>query len=170
MPLCRTDETLIRLLYFFQRISSLGSSELLRMKGVIQVGKVKTSTIAMLAGIVLITLTGLIHLIDAPDSMSESALKGLSFYANFAGAVVAAVGIAMRQGWAWTLGVLVAAGAFTGYIISRTVGIFGIPPDVWLEPLGIASLLVDAGFVAVALRVLVSGKGLPAPGRVRQRQ
>jgi hypothetical protein len=108
----------------------------------------------MLAGVALILLVGLIHLMDAPDSMTESATKGLLFYANFVGAIVAAVGILLHRTWGWALGFLVAAGAFVGYVVSRTVGIFGLPPDVWMEPLGIASLVVEALFIAVALRAL----------------
>ena len=102
----------------------------------------------------MILLVGLIHLVDAPDSMSESMMKGLSFYANFVGAIVAAFGIFLHRTWGWALGILVAAGAFVGYIVSRTVGIFGLPPDVWMEPIGIASLVVEAFFILVALRAL----------------
>ena len=108
----------------------------------------------MLTGVALILLVGLIHLVDAPDSMSESMMKGLSFYANFVGAIVAAFGIFLHRTWGWALGILVAAGAFVGYIVSRTVGIFGLPPDVWMEPIGIASLVVEAFFILVALRAL----------------
>jgi hypothetical protein len=36
-----------------------------------------------------------------------------------------------------------------GYVISRTVGLPGIAPDVWLEPLGILSLLVEVAFVVL---------------------
>ena len=112
----------------------------------------------MLTGVVLILLVGLIHLIDAPDSMTESTTKGLSFYANFVGAIVAAVGIFLHRTWGWALGILVAAGAFIGYIVSRTVGIFGLPPDVWMEPIGIASLVVEALFIVVALRALTGSR------------
>ena len=112
----------------------------------------------MLAGMVLILLVGLIHLIDAPDSISESTMKGLSFYANFVGAIVAAFGIFLHRTWGWALGILVAAGAFVGYIVSRTVGIFGLPPDVWMEPIGIASLVVEALFIVVALRALTGSR------------
>ncbi len=121
-----------------------------------------------MTGAGLILLVGLIHLVDAPDSMTESTMKGLSFYANFAGAGIAAVGVWGDKTWGWALGTLVAAGAFVGYVISRTVGIFGIPPDVWLEPLGTASLIVEIVFVALSLRVLLA-RGSPsfASGRVR---
>ena len=116
----------------------------------------------MLTGVAFILLVGLIHLIDAPDSMTESTTKGLFFYANLVGAILAAVGIFLHRTWGWGLGIVVAAGAFIGYIVSRTVGIFGLPPDVWMEPLGIASLVVEALFIVVALRALTgSRQGAP---------
>lgn len=99
-------------------------------------------------GIALILLVGLIHLVDASGSMTESVAKGISFYLNAAAAVVAAVGIyKAKMSWGWGLGALVAAGAFVGYAISRTVGIFGIPPDVWMEPIGVLSLVAEGLFV-----------------------
>jgi hypothetical protein len=112
----------------------------------------------MLTGVALILLVGLIHLMDAPDSMTESTTKGLFFYANFVGALVAAVGVFLHRTWGWSLGILVAAGAFIGYVVSRTVGIFGLPPDVWMEPLGIASLVVEALFIVVALQALTGSR------------
>lgn len=118
---------------------------------------VGTSRPWVLTGVALILLVGLIHLVDAPGSMAENTLKGLSFYANFAAAVLAAVGIWRGRTWGWTLGALAAAGAFVGYVISRTGGIFGIPPDVWLEPIGVASLIAEGLFVAVFLRVVSAG-------------
>src|SRR3954463_533429 len=92
-------------------------------------------------GVALIVVTGLVHLIDAPDSLEESTIKGVLFFANFLGALVAAFGIYRNDNWGWALGIIIAAGAFVSYIISRTVGIFGLPPDEWLEPLGVLSLL-----------------------------
>jgi hypothetical protein len=47
---------------------------------------------------------------------------------------------------------LVAAGALVGYVISRTVGLPGIAPDVWLEPLGILSLIVETAYVVLFVR------------------
>ena len=114
------------------------------------------------AGIVLILLVGLIHLSDASGSMVESAMKGISFYLNAAAAGVAAVGIyKASMGWGWGLGTLVAAGAFVGYVISRAVGLFGLPPDVWMEPIGVLSLTVEAGFVLLAAYVIL-GRRAPA--------
>lgn len=102
------------------------------------------------AGIALILSVGLIHLVDASGSMAESAAKGISFYLNAAAAGVAAIGIyKARMSWGWGLGALVAAGAFAGYVVSRTVGIFGIPPDVWMEPIGVLSLIAEGLFVTL---------------------
>lgn len=115
------------------------------------------------AGIVLILLVGLIHLVDASDSMAESAAKGISFYLNAAAAGVAAVGIyEARMSWGWGLGAFVAAGAFVGYVVSRTVGIFGIPPDVWMEPIGILALIAEGLFVVLFAYTALGRKTLAA--------
>ena len=116
----------------------------------------KTSGIFMWSGTILILITGLIHVIDAPDSFSEAAYKGWLFYANGAGAFCSAVGIFFRKGWGWKFGLVIAAASFLGYLASRTVGLPVIPaePNAWLEPLGIASLIAEALFVAVFFSVL----------------
>jgi hypothetical protein len=101
---------------------------------------------------VAIVATGLIHLATARDSFGEATYKGLLFVANGVGALVAAVGVYRdRADWGWLLGALVAGGAFLGYVISRTVGLPGLPaePDAWFEPLGVASLVAEAVFLIV---------------------
>ena len=98
---------------------------------------------------VAIVATGLIHLVTARDSFGEATYKGLLFVANGVGALVAAVGVYRDRDWGWLLGALVAGGAFLGYVLSRTVGLPGLPaePDAWFEPLGVASLIAEAGFL-----------------------
>ena len=108
-----------------------------------------TPAAAQGAGLVLILVTGAIHLIDAPSSFGDAPYKGWLFVANGVAAIVAAVGIARARRWGWILGLLVAGGAFVGYVISRTVGLPGLEPDVWLEPIGVLSLLVEATFVVL---------------------
>ncbi len=111
-------------------------------------------------GIVLILMTGLIHVIDAPDALSEAAYKGWLFYANGAVVLIAAYGIYRKYSWGWNLGFLIAAGSLIGYVASRTVGLPQIPaePDAWLEPLGVASLVAEGLFVAVFIGMRVSNK------------
>ena len=104
-------------------------------------------------GIALILATGVIHLIDAPSSFDDARYKGILFVANGAAAFVSALGIYRgARTWGWGLGALVAGGALIGYVISRTVGLPGLEPDVWLEPLGVLSLVVEAAFLVVCFR------------------
>lgn len=101
---------------------------------------------------VAIVATGLIHLVTARDSFGEATYKGLLFVANGVGGLVAAVGVYRdRSDWGWLLGALVAGGALVGYVLSRTVGLPGLPaePDAWLEPFGVASLIAEAAFLIV---------------------
>lgn len=115
---------------------------------------------AAIAGAVLIGLVGLIHAYDAPDSFAEVFYKGALFAANGLAAAVAAFGILRGSRWGWHLGALVAAGSIVGYVISRTTGLPPLPPDEWLEPLGVASLVIEAAFLAVYVRA-ISGASAP---------
>lgn len=77
-------------------------------------------------GIVLILLTGLIHLIEGPEYLEEATYVGVLFFLNSAGSLVAALGIYRGvKSWGWGLGLLIAAGAFIAYVISRTIGLPG---------------------------------------------
>jgi hypothetical protein len=93
-----------------------------------------------MVAVVAIVATGLIHLATARESFGEAHTR----------ASVAAVGVYRdRADWGWLLGAFVAGGAFLGYVLSRTVGLPGLPaePDAWLEPLGIASLVAEVVFL-----------------------
>jgi len=112
-------------------------------------------------GIALIATTGFIHVIEAPDSFHEAAYKGWLFSANGLGALVAAYGIYRgKRSGGWNLGLLIVVGSLIGYVASRTVGLPHIPaePEVWFEPLGVASVIVEGLFVAVFMRMTVSDK------------
>jgi hypothetical protein len=112
------------------------------------------------AGISLIVIVGLIHLINSPGDLEEGSYTGLLYLANFCGALTAAIGIYRGRSWGWSLGALVAGGAFVAYVISRTVGLPGLPvEEEWLEPLGLLSLLVEALFVGLYVMVSVRPTG-----------
>ena len=111
-------------------------------------------------GISLIVIVGLIHLINSPEDLAEGSYTGLLYLANFVGALTAATGIYRGRSWGWGLGALVSVGAFAGYVISRTVGLPGLPVETeWLEPLGVLSLIVEALFVGLFLTVFVRPTG-----------
>ena len=114
------------------------------------------------AGISLIVVVGLIHLINSPGDLEEGAYKGVLYLANFFGALAAAVGIYRGERWGWALGLLVAVGAFAGYVVSRTVGLPGLPVETeWLEPLGVLSLIVEALFVGLCLAIFARPELVP---------
>jgi hypothetical protein len=111
------------------------------------------------AGISLIVVVGLIHLIDSPEDFAGGSYQGYLFLANFVGALAAAVGIYRGKRWGWSLGLLVAIGSFVGYVISRTVGLPGLPvEEEWLEPLGVLSMIVEVMFVGAFLAIFVRPK------------
>jgi uncharacterized membrane protein YfcA len=111
------------------------------------------------AGISLIVVVGLIHLINSPEDLEEGSYTGLLYLLNFFGALASAVGIYRGKRWGWALGFLVAGGAFAGYMISRTVSLPGLPVETeWLEPLGVLSLLVEGLFVGVFLAIFARPK------------
>jgi hypothetical protein len=122
-----------------------------------------------MAGITLIVLTGLIHAIEAPDHLQEMQYVGILFIANAVGAAVAAVGIWRGSRAAWGLGVLVAAGAFVSFILSRTTGLPGGYKEAEWEPLGIASLVIEAAFCVVAARALGGAPARRTPSRASRR-
>jgi hypothetical protein len=101
--------------------------------------------------ITLITVVGLIHLIEAPEYFQTTAYLGVLFLANAGGAAIAAWGISRQAVWGWGLGALVAAGAFVAYFISRSLGLPGFVHSPWFESIDILSLIVEAAFVAVAI-------------------
>ena len=112
------------------------------------------------AGILLVLATGLMHGVEGPANYHEAAYKGLLFFLNAAGALVAARGISRgAKLWGWTLGVLISAGALTLYIVSHTIGLPGLEiDDEWFEPLGVVSLLVEGLYVLVYASVMTRPK------------
>lgn len=106
------------------------------------------------AGIALILLVGLIHLLESPDYFEAATYVGALFIANAAGALVAAFGIVRGNAWGWVLGLLISGGAFVAYIISRTSGLPGaeaLAQESFFEPSGVLSLVVEAFFVILFL-------------------
>ena len=103
------------------------------------------------AGILLIMVVGIIHLIEAPEHLEEATYVGVLFLINVLFAFVSAFGIYRGAQWGWVLGVLVAGGALVMYVVSRAVGLPGLDEDVgnWLETAGILSLIVEGLFVLV---------------------
>lgn len=104
------------------------------------------------AGIIVVVIMGAIHVFEAPEYFEFAAYLGGLFVANAVGSLVAAIGMARNLFAAWSLAALIAAATFAAYIVSRTAGLPGLPAEErseFFEPLGIASLVVEAAVVVL---------------------
>jgi hypothetical protein len=100
----------------------------------------------------LILIVGEIHLVLVPEHFREAPLLGSLFVADFAGAVVAALGIYRGRRWGWMLGALVAGGAIVAYVIAGTVGLPGVGREHarLLDPVGIITKVVEVLFLMLS--------------------
>jgi len=122
------------------------SNEFESIRDVVRDGIARAIAIVGLAGIALI------HLLDAPGTFQGSAYKGWLYVALIVGCVGAAAAlIRASDPRAWAAAALLAAGAMLAYVVSRTIGLPQGADDIgnWNEPLGIASLFVEASLVAL---------------------
>jgi hypothetical protein len=108
-------------------------------------------------GIILLLVVALIHLIQAPDDLSENTLRGILFIVDGVLALIAAIGVYRgSRTWGWGLGFIAAAGALIFFVVSRSIGIPGWEDSIgeWFESIGILSCLVEIAFVIVTLLAL----------------
>ncbi|SRR6266550_3358372 len=114
----------------------------------------RTMAVAGLFGIALI------HLLDLEGKLEETTYLGVAFI----GLIVACllVAEALLRGddpRAWSAAGVLAGATIIGYCISRTAGLPGQPEDDlgnWLEPLGLASLLVEGVVVWLSVSRLTA--------------
>lgn len=102
---------------------------------------------------------GLIHLLDLPGKLKETPYLGVAYIVLIVGTLVASAWLALHDDRrAWVLGGAIAALTLVGFVVNRTVGMPGATEDVgnWLEPLGLASLFVEALVVIVSGFVLTN--------------
>lgn len=115
----------------------------------------KVSKGLLWTAVLMIIATGIIHLVRAPHKFEEATYVGILFVANAIGAAVSALGIYLQRMWAWHLGALIAAGAFIGFILSRTAGLPVMGEEEW-NAVGILSLVVEGLFLLVYALVLMN--------------
>jgi hypothetical protein len=99
----------------------------------------------------------LIHLLDLPSKFHEVPYLGVAYVGLILGTVLTA-GVLVRHDSrkAWAVAVGLGAATFAGYAISRTTGMPAAKDDIgnWFEPLGLASLFVEACVVFVSAYAL----------------
>jgi hypothetical protein len=98
-----------------------------------------------------------IHIALVPDHLREAPYAGALFIALSAAALTLAIVLLVRSDLVvWTMcGALVLA-AMLAYVASRSIGLPALDDDVgdWLNPLGIAALLVEMGAALMCSVVL----------------
>ena len=108
----------------------------------------------------------LIHLLDLPGKLTDTPYMFWMYLGLIVGSIAVAFEL-VRSGArrAWIGGGLLAAGAITGYVLSRTVGLPQSMDDIgnWAEPLGVASLFVEGSILALGAYVLSTARTAVAP-------
>jgi len=119
----------------------------------------RTLAVVGLAGVALI------HFLDAPGTFADAPYKGwlyVGLIVSCLGAAAALVRSNDRR--AWLAALLFPLGAIVAFVVSRTVGLPQGADDIgnWTEPLGMASLFVEAMLVALSAAVLAEPSRMPA--------
>jgi len=124
--------------------------------------------IARSVAVVGLAGVALIHVLDAHDTFVESPYKGWLYVGLIASTLVTA-GLLLRRPSrdAWIAAAVLPLSAFAAFVWSRTIGLPQGGDDIgnWWEPLGLASLFVEAAVAAVAMHVLAPVRR-PEPVRV----
>jgi hypothetical protein len=120
-----------------------------------------------IAGVALAGIA-LIHLLDLPGKFSEVPYMGWMYIGLIAASLATAFALVRTSdSRVWAAAIALPLAAITGFVLTRTVGLPLATEDIgnWGEPLGMASLLVEASLVALSTAVLAE-RGTPAASRV----
>jgi hypothetical protein len=112
------------------------------------------STVARSVAAVGLAAIGLIHLLDAPGKYSETTYMFWMYLALIVGCLLGAVLVLHTHArLGWVAAMVLSISPFIGYVLSRTTGLPGAMGDIgnWTEPLGLASLYVEACVFALGL-------------------
>ncbi|MGB9376320.1 MAG: hypothetical protein WCB04_02290 [Mycobacteriales bacterium] len=127
-------------------------------------GLTLTDSRAIRRAVAVVGLVGiaLIHALDLDGKLTELPYIGVLFIVLIVASLAIAEGLMRSDGRGLWISAAVLAGlTLMGYAMSRTVGIPGDGgADVgnWLEPLGLASLVVEAFVVLVAIARLTDNR------------
>ena len=116
---------------------------------------------AIVRSVAVVGLAGvaLIHVLDAHDTFVATPYKGWLYVGLIVGSLTAAGALVRRSDpRAWAGAAALSVGAILAFVYSRTVGMPASADDIgnWTEPLGLASLFVEAAVAAVALERLTA--------------
>jgi hypothetical protein len=141
------DHTTLRQPYHASRIGSAGTA-------VAMTADAATALVARGAGAVGLAAIALIHVLDAPGTYDGTRYIFWLYIALIAGCLVgAALLLRAPSRRAWLAATVLSLSPFIGFVLSRSTGLPGDTGDIgnWTEPLGLASLFVEACVCALSL-------------------
>jgi len=109
------------------------------------------------AAIVGLLGIALIHFLDLFSKFKETPYLGVSYLGLIAACIAASVLLLRHDArHGWLLSAIASGATMLGFLLSRTTGLPGARGDIgnWTEPLGLASLFVEAAVLAGSLYVL----------------
>ena len=111
-----------------------------------------------LVGVVCLLGVAVTHLLDLPDKLAEAHYMAALFIALIASSLVLATALALGRHvqLAWIAAGALSALTIVGYVLSRSVGLPQLEDHVgmWMDPVGIASLVFEATLVLLAVPAL----------------
>lgn len=112
-------------------------------------------------GIVALAAIAVIHLKDLPSKLEETPYLAVAYI----GLIIACVGVAVWLAFshdrrAWLVGGGLAAATFSGYVLSRSVGLPAATDDIgnWGETLGILAQTAEATMVGLVVYALLKAR------------
>lgn len=114
---------------------------------------IHTQQVARSAAVVSLGGVALIHVLELQGKLEEVPYLGVAYIGLILGCIVAAAMLVHQNTrLAWMLAGGIAIATLVGYSLTRTVGLPQSTDDIgnWLEPMGLASLFVEALVVLLA--------------------
>ncbi|MEO5679990.1 MAG: hypothetical protein ABIS47_10010 [Acidimicrobiales bacterium] len=129
--------------------------------------------IARAAAVIGLLGIALIHLLDLQSKIHETPYLAVAYVVLIAAALAsAALLVHADDRRAWVAATAIAVATFAAYAANRTVGMPSATDDIgnWLEPIGLASLFVEAVTAAVGFYALADRRpgASQAPGTGRR--
>ena len=117
--------------------------------------------VARAAAVVGLGAVALIHLLELQGKLKETPYLGVGYILLIVACVVSGALLLHKNSYlGWLLGGGAALATLAGYAATRTVGLPLANGDIgnWLEPIGLASIFIEALVVAIAVYAFAVGR------------